>query len=45
MLPFFIDKQKFIKIVEEKINSELNADISFDQDVGLNFFTISFLKD
>ena len=44
MLPFFFDKEKFVTIVEEKIKSELNADISFDQDVGLTFLPFPTLK-
>ena len=44
MLPFFFDKEKFVTIVEEKIKSELNADVSFDQDVGLTFLPFPTLK-
>ena len=44
IVPFFIDKQKFIKLAEEKIKSELNADISFDEDIGFAFLPFPTLK-
>ena len=44
IVPFFVDKQKFVKLAEEKINSELKANISFDKDVNLTFLPFPTLK-
>ncbi len=44
IVPFFVDKQKFVKLAEEKINSELRANISFDKDVNLTFLPFPTLK-
>ena len=43
-MPFFIDKQKFVKLATEKINSELKGNISFDQDIVLTFLPFPSLK-
>ena len=42
--PLFIDKQNFIKLFEEKINSELNGEISFNQDIGVTFLPFPTVK-
>ncbi len=44
IVPFFVDKQKLVKLAEEKINSELKANISFDQNVNLTFLPFPRLK-
>ena len=44
VVPFFVDKQKFVKLAEEKINSELKANISFDEDVNLTLLPFPTLK-
>ena len=44
VIPFFIDKQKFVKLATEKINSELKGNISFDQDIVLTFLPFPSLK-
>ena len=44
IVPFFVDKQKFVKLAEEKINSELKANISFDEDVNLTLLPFPTLK-
>ena len=44
IVPFFVDKQKFVKLAEKKINSELKANISFDQDVNLTLLPFPTLK-
>ena len=44
VIPFFIDKQKFVKLATEKINSELKGNISFDQDIVLTFLPFPTLK-
>ncbi len=42
--PLFIDKQNFIKLFEDKINSELNGEISFNQDIGVTFLPFPTVK-
>ena len=44
IIPFFVDKQKFVKLAKEKINSELKANISFDEDVNLTLLPFPTLK-
>ena len=44
IVPFFVDKQKFVKLAKEKINSELKANISFDEDVNLTLLPFPTLK-
>ena len=44
IIPFFIDKQKFVKLIEEKIRAEFNADVSFNQDIGVTFLPFPTLK-
>ena len=44
IVPFFVDKQKFVKLAEKKINSELKTNISFDQDVNLTLLPFPTLK-
>ena len=44
IVPFFVDKQKFVKLAEKKINSELKANISFDEDVNLTLLPFPTLK-
>ena len=44
IVPFFVDKQKFVKLAEKKINSELKANISFDKDVNLTLLPFPTLK-
>ncbi len=44
IVPFFVDKQKFVKLAKEKINSELKTNISFDEDVNLTLLPFPTLK-
>ena len=43
-VPFFIDKQRFVKLFEEKIKSEFDANVTFNDDIGLSFLPFPTLK-
>jgi hypothetical protein len=42
--PFFVDKQKIVNVVNEKIKTEFKVDIKFDEDIKLSFFPFPQLK-
>ena len=42
--PFFLDKAKIVKIVNQKIKSEYNLNIDFDKDVDISFFPFPELQ-
>ena len=44
IIPIFVDKQKFVGLAEQKIKSELDANISFDKDIDLTFLPFPTLK-
>lgn len=42
--PFFLDKAKIVKVVNQKIKSEYNLNIDFDKDVDISFFPFPELQ-
>ena len=42
--PFFLDKAKIVKVVNQKIKSEYNLNIDFDKDVEISFFPFPELQ-
>ena len=40
----FFDKEKFVTIFEEKIKSEFDANVTFNDDIGLSFLPFPTLK-
>ena len=44
ILPWFVDKQKILALLNEKIKTEFNLNISYDEDVSISFFPFPTLK-
>ena len=41
---FFVEKKKFVNLIEEQIKQEFGADISFNDDVSLHFVPFPSVK-
>ncbi len=44
LLPWLVDKQKVLELLNEKIETEFNLNISYDEDINLSFFPFPTLK-
>ena len=44
LLPWLVDKQKILELLNEKIETEFNLNISYDEDINLSFFPFPTLK-
>ena len=41
---FFVEKKKFVDLIEQQIKQEFGADISFNDDVSLHFVPFPSVK-
>ena len=44
ILPFFIDKQKIAVLIEDRLKSDFEVNLTFDKNISLNFFPKPTLK-
>ena len=42
--PLLIDKEEIAQLVEDKVRKDLDINLTFDKNIGLNFFLTQLLK-